>query len=319
MSPQLLVTNRHVVESKTNNLSYTIVQVTEDGKRTLVGGAIVKRSPVLEEDLALIKLDQPIQGRPLPINLDGGLEDDEVTVLGFPLAFQKGEHILASGGLVRALDIERPWFYVSAQLERGNSGGPCVDRFGNVVGVAFAAKHLESSAINASRFRDQGVVVKAKPLIEFLKAYDDEFELLEPSLVPLSNRQALTASVRDSVLLVKSWKSPTEKFANQNRSAIDVLRPSQRRDIVKEFATLKENRLYPDDWCPHCNGTAVCRCGNRFCKRGQIENRKQVLARTDPNTGKKFYRWIRTYSRCKTCGGDDAVKCQACIDGKLRE
>jgi len=275
VSPQLLVTNRHVVESKTNNLSYTIVQVTDDGKRTLVGGSIVKRSPVLEEDLALIKLDKP--------------------------------------------DDERPWYYVSAQLEHGNSGGPCVDKFGNVVGVAFAVTHLEKSSIGASRYHDRGVVVKAQPLVEFLKAYDSEFDFLKPSVVPLSSRQALTADVRDSVLLVKSWKSPTERVGDGNRSDLEVLRPSQRRNIIKEFATLKENRLYPDDWCPHCNGSAVCKCSNRFCKRGQIENRKQVLLRVDPNTGRKSYRWVRTFERCTTCGGDDAVKCRVCRDGKIRE
>jgi len=319
VSPQLLVTNRHVVESKTNKLSYTIVQVTDDGKRTLVGGSIVKRSPVLEEDLALIKLDKPIAGRPLPINDGGVLEDDEVTVLGFPRAFEKGEHILASGGLVRSIDNERPWYYVSAQLERGNSGGPCVDRFGNVVGVAFAVKNLEKSSIGGGQYFDRGVVVKSEPLVEFIKAYNPEFKFLKPSEVPQSSRQTLTASVRDSVLLVKSWKSPTERFENRNRSALDVLRPDQRRDIIKEFATLKENRLYPDDWCPHCNGSAVCKCNNRFCKRGQIENRKQVVSRVDPTTGRKSYRWVRTYERCATCGGDDAVKCWACRDGKIHE
>jgi len=319
VSPQLLVTNRHVVESKTNKLSYTIVQVTDDGKRTLVGGSIVKRSPVLEEDLALIKLDKPIAGRPLRINDGGVLEDDEVTVLGFPRAFEKGEHILASGGLVRSIDNERPWYYVSAQLERGNSGGPCVDRFGNVVGVAFAVKNLEKSSIGGGQYFDRGVVVKSEPLVEFIKAYNPEFKFLKPSEVPQSSRQTLTASVRDSVLLVKSWKSPTERFENRNRSALDVLRPDQRRDIIKEFATLKENRLYPDDWCPHCNGSAVCKCNNRFCKRGQIENRKQVVSRVDPTTGRKSYRWVRTYERCSTCGGDDAVKCWACRDGKIHE
>ena len=319
VSPQLLVTNRHVVESKTNNLSYTIVQVTDDGKRTLVGGSIVKRSPVLEEDLALIKLDKPIMGRPLPIDDDGVVEDEEVTVLGFPRAFEKGEHILASGGSVRSIDEERPWYYVSAQLEHGNSGGPCVDRFGNVVGVAFAVTNLEKASFNTSRYRDRGVVVKAQPLVEFIKAYDREFKFLEPSEAALPSRQALTANVRDSVLLVKSWKSPTERFGNTGRSTLDVLRPSQRRNIIKEFATLKENRLYPDDWCPHCNGSAVCKCTNRFCKRGQVQDRKQVVSRIDPNTGQKSYRWVRTFERCTTCGGDDAIRCRVCRDGKIRE
>ena len=149
--------------------------------------------------------------------------------------------------------------------------------------------------------------------------YNPAFKFLKPSVVPLSSRQTLTASVRDSVLLVKSWKSPTERFENSNRSALDVLRPSQRRNIIKEFATLKENRLYPDDWCPHCNGSSVCKCTNRFCKRGQIENRKQVVSRVDPNNGRKSYRWVRTYERCTTCGGDDAIKCSYCRDGKIRE
>ena len=319
VSPQLLVTNRHVVESKSNNLSYTIVQVTDDGKRTLVGGSIVKRSPVLEEDLALIKLDRPIPGRPLPIFLNPVSEDDEVTVLGFPRAFEKGEHILASGGSVRSIDTEKPWFFVSAEMQPGNSGGPCVDRFGNVVGVAFAVTNEARSDFGSSQFYQRGLVVKAKPLIDFLKAYDSDFEFLEASKVPISSRQNLTAAVRDSVLLVRSWKSPTERFENRDRGGINELLIKPRRDIVKEFATLKEHRLYPDDWCPHCKGSGMHRCPNRFCKRGQVESRKKVLSHVDPNTGQKHYRWTRQFSRCPTCRGEDAVGCEYCRDGKIRE
>ncbi len=319
VSPRLLVTNRHVVESRTNNLSYTIVQVTDDGKRTLVGGSIVKRSPVLEEDLALIKLDKPVSGQPLPIFHAPVVEDDAVTVLGFPRAFEKGEHILASGGSVRSIDAEKPWFYVSAELEPGNSGGPCVDNCGNVVGVAFAVTNRAKSDFSSTQFYKRGVVVKAKPLIEFIRAYDNSFEFPEVREVPISNRQDLTAAVRDSVLLVRSWKSPTERFENRGRGGINELRFNPRRDIVKEFATLKEHRLYPDQWCPHCNGSGRYRCPNRFCKRGRVENRKQVLDRIDPNTGREYYRWAREYSRCGTCGGEDVVRCEFCRSGKIGE
>ena len=56
VSPTLLLTNRHIVQSKDNDLSYTVTRFLEDGSPELVGGKIVKWSVIHEEDLALVEL-----------------------------------------------------------------------------------------------------------------------------------------------------------------------------------------------------------------------------------------------------------------------
>ena len=85
-----------------------------------------------------------------------------------------------------------------------------------------------------------------------------------------------------------------------------------------EFSSAKflANHMHPDVWCFQCRGTAVLKCPNLHCVRGEIEKRRPFLARVDPNTGKKFYGTERYFVRCPTCGGDDKLKCPHCVEGK---
>lgn len=321
VTPDLVVTNRNVVQSADNNLSYTITQYTEDGEPTLVGGSVVKWSPVQEEDIAIIRLDQKVQSEPLRIIDDEGeaVVGSEITVLGFPDAFKSGEHLLASGGKIEAFNASKSWFSLSASLLRGNSGGPCVDTYGNVCGVAFETDRDELSTF-ANRNKDQynrpGIAVSASPLIQFIKSVDPTFEQLPPRWESALNRQELAEQIRPSVFLVKSWKSPLSRQGNGALTELD-LGTKELQNL--ESATLRENRLYPDVWCFYCKGTGGLRCPNSGCIRGSIEIRKPVVIGVDPNTGRNIYRINRYNERCKTCNGHDGIKCPHCIGGKLKE
>ena len=320
VTPELVVTNRSVVQSAENNLSYTITQFQEDGKPTLVGGSVEKWSPVQEEDLAIIRLDHDIDSEPLRIIDDDGnaVVGTEITVLGFPEAFSTGEHLLASGGEIETFDSSKSWFSLTANLLRGNSGGPCVDMYGNVCGVAFEKdRHdVATFADRAGRqYEQRGIAVSGAPLIQFIKSVEPNYNQLPPRNEEVLGRGQLAEQVRPSVFLIKSWQPPRNRV-NANRNQPEQfgaeLRASERRTL--EAATMKENRLFPDLWCYNCRGEGVVKCNN--CTHGSIEIRKPTYTGLDMQ-GNRNYRIERHSHRCKTCKGTGSLNCPFCVEGKL--
>ncbi len=321
VTPELVVTNRNVVQSAENNLSYTITQFQEDGKPTLVGGSVEKWSPVQEEDLAIIRLDRDVDGEPLRIIDDDGdaVVGTEITVLGFPEVFSTGEHLLASGGEIEMFDRSKSWFSLTAELLRGNSGGPCIDMYGNVCGVAFEKDRYDIAtfADRAGRqYEKRGTAVSATPLVQFIKSVEPDYEQLPPKNEEVLSRQRLTEQVRPSVFLIKSWKPPLNRVnvdINQADRFGEELRASELRTL--EAATMKENRLFPDLWCYNCRGAGALKCKN--CTRGTIETRKPTYTGRDAQ-GNPNYRIERHSQRCKTCSGSGSLKCPFCVNGKLK-
>jgi hypothetical protein len=318
VTPELVVTNRNVVQSANNDLSYTITQYQQDGQPKLVGGAVEKWSPVREEDIAIIRLDQNVVGEPLRIIDDDGDASvgTDITVLGFPDVFSTGEHLLASGGQIEGFDRSKSWFSLTANLLKGNSGGPCVDMFGNVCGVAFEKDRNDISTFADRKgrpYEKQGVAVSASPLVQFIKSVDPDYQQLPPRNEEALSRQKLTEQIRPSVFLIKSWKPPLNRQADAERFG-EELRASELRTL--ESATMKENRLLPDIWCFNCRGEGTVKCSNPNCTRGSIGTRKPVLIGRDAQ-GKNLYRVEVRSHRCTTCGGDDRLKCPYCVNGKL--
>lgn len=322
----LVVTNRHVVKSKSNDLSYTITQFLSDGSPKLVGGSIVRWSPVLEQDLAMIKLDRPVAAAPMIIDPNELIVDDEVTVIGFPNTAVNGEHILASVGFVEDVNKDLPWLHLSSRLQPGSSGSPCVDMAGNVLGVAFARESI-AGRVSGNNYSGKSLAVDTKSLIEFVKSVKPEFEFSEIKKEGYKSKIELCEKTRQSVFLIKSWIPPTTRVDERNSrygSSRLTLDPSEDkngwsfRKSEKEIATLRENSLYPDMWCPYCLGAAAMKCPEKLCKRGSVEKRKSVLAGHYPNNGGPIYRIDKEYVRCPTCRGKGKLRCPHCDEGVLK-
>ena len=321
----LVMTNRHVVQSKSNDLSYTITQFRDDGSPKLVGGSIIKWSPVLEQDLAMIKLDKSVAAKPMPIDPNKLALDDEVTVIGFPKTAINGEHISASSGFVERIDSDLPWVQVSSRLQPGSSGSPCVDMGGNVLGVAFASDILGRQM--AASYRGKSLAVNNKSLIEFIKSVKPDFEFQKINDEAYENKIELCDKTRESVFLIKSWMPPTTRFEERNSrysppqltlNSSDSRPSSTWRNTEMEIATLRENSLYPDVWCPYCHGSSSLNCPERLCIRGKVERRKTTRVGFNPNSGEPIYRTDRYYAACPTCSGTDKVKCPYCDNGVLK-
>jgi S1-C subfamily serine protease len=125
-----LVTNRHVITNASQ------IQVNTWDGRSL--DAVVSRVTYYS-DLALVVVDGdlPLVGMLAPRDAEAG---DDVTVVGFPLG---GQQIVAKGDVLdyvigANLGGSTQVMRLSTTVQPGNSGGPVIDRRGEVVGVVYA-------------------------------------------------------------------------------------------------------------------------------------------------------------------------------------
>jgi S1-C subfamily serine protease len=124
-----IITNHHVVD-QCNRMTFQIRgQLAVDANILSINEAT---------DLALLTADVPRAGSARfrggsPVRLG-----DEVVVFGFPLLGDLSSQGNITYGIVSALsglndDLSR--MQITAQIQPGNSGGPVMDRSGNIVGV----------------------------------------------------------------------------------------------------------------------------------------------------------------------------------------
>src|SRR5262245_34776476 len=121
----LIATNHHVIGE-----GRAIVVETADGKKH---PAVAVHAHDRNLDLAVVRVD--VKGLPiLPLADSSKLKDGQALVaVGNPHGLK---HSVVSGVLSGKRDIEgRSMLQLAMPVERGNSGGPVVDREGRVVGV----------------------------------------------------------------------------------------------------------------------------------------------------------------------------------------
>lgn len=127
----LLLTNHHVIADKEK-----IQVLLDDGD--LVNAEVVSSDP--ENDIALLRVSAIRE--PLALLRKNGLQrGDEVVVLGYPLVPLQGIEQKATFGRVNALSGLRGderYAQMDAPIQPGNSGGPMLNRRGEVVGVVSA-------------------------------------------------------------------------------------------------------------------------------------------------------------------------------------
>lgn len=123
-------------------------------------------------DLALIRTQ--VSSDAVARLRDGARLGEDVSVFGFPLSgllastgnFTRG-NITAAAGLA---DDTR-YFQISAPVQPGNSGGPLLDRYGNVVGIVVAKLNAISVAtVTDDIAQNVNFAIKASIAESFLQA-----------------------------------------------------------------------------------------------------------------------------------------------------
>ena len=131
-----IITNNHVIQG----CRYIKVQ----SKGEVIDTKILATDP--RTDLALIKTSGTPSGHfALSTNTPEELQD--VIVAGYPFGDEISSSIKFTQGIISSLsgiDNNYSEIQIDAALQPGNSGGPIVDEFGNVIGVAVAKLDLET-------------------------------------------------------------------------------------------------------------------------------------------------------------------------------
>ncbi len=190
----LIVTNHHVIEGG------TVIEVHQGN--TVHRATVVARDAA--NDLAVLKTD--LKGQPLRLaSARESVRGDEVLTLGFPLEDVQGRNQKATFGRINALtgiNDDSRFIQIDIPVQPGNSGGPLINKRGEVVGV------VTSTLGSAALFRSEGII--PQNVNYAVKA--DYISVLLPSLAATVSEdsrpgQELSDIVRaseDSVFLIVS-------------------------------------------------------------------------------------------------------------------
>lgn len=129
---RLVLTNRHVVKGAEK------VMVGTDAE-TLLPSVSYKIASDL--DLAVVECPESLKAPPLRLATRPLNPGAEVIALGFPLGLSK----VITRGVVSA--VEDQYVLFDAPISSGNSGGPVVNQFGEVIGVATMGSQSRGAAV----------------------------------------------------------------------------------------------------------------------------------------------------------------------------
>jgi S1-C subfamily serine protease len=125
-----LITNHHVVDNCDS------ISIRKPGSPAIETDLIAKNA---ESDLALLKARSWAGNAVAPLRAGTAIRaGDEIVVYGFPLTGSLASEGNVVAGYVTALsglEDDQKSMQISAPVQLGNSGGPLLDRSGNVVGV----------------------------------------------------------------------------------------------------------------------------------------------------------------------------------------
>ena len=157
-----LITNAHVVNG-CSQVATALHGLKDEG-------TVVARDKA--NDLALIRTHVSSQS---VAHIRGGARlGEDVSVFGFPLAgflassgnFTRGNITAAAG-----LQDDTRYFQISAPVQPGNSGGPLLDRYGNVVGIVVAKLNaLAVASVTDDLAQNVNFAIKASIAESFLTA-----------------------------------------------------------------------------------------------------------------------------------------------------
>jgi S1-C subfamily serine protease len=153
VTPAVVVTNAHVVEGN----SSVMVRMS-DG--TTLPARVERRSP--EVDIAIVRINQPRDGQPaISIGtVKGARPGQEVIAIGSALGMLQNT---VTRGIVSAVRNAGGVILIQtdAAINRGNSGGPLIDRTGHVIGITTLKMAANSESLGFAVAIDH-----AAPLLE---------------------------------------------------------------------------------------------------------------------------------------------------------
>ncbi len=187
-----IITNHHVIDG------------CGDVKVHIKGQTFVstKIADDIRNDLAILKISQK-PGHVFPLSTNSPFPLQDIIVAGFPFGERVSSSLKFTQGIVSSVSgigNDYSQIQIDAALQPGNSGGPILDEFGNVVAVAVAKLSLEKI------LKDFGVVpentnfgVKASAVKNLMEGNQISFK--SPNVEVLSKQNLSQAATAGTVFL----------------------------------------------------------------------------------------------------------------------
>lgn len=157
-----VVTNYHVVEGCKR---FTVRRDTSTFDASL-------QATTDRNDLALLKVDTVVSS--LPVLRPSAALGEDIMIAGHPLANILGHDLIVASGQVNSLaglNNDPSILQISAPVQPGNSGGPVIDRAGNIVGVVVAKVNvLKLASVTGDFAQNVNFAIKPEVLRMFLDA-----------------------------------------------------------------------------------------------------------------------------------------------------
>ena len=173
-----------------------------------------------QNDLALLK----IEGEPahvFALSLDGSFPLQDVIVAGFPFGDRVSSTLKFTKGIVSSvagLGNNYSEIQIDAALQPGNSGGPIIDDYGNVVAVAVSKLDMKKI------LKDYGVIpentnfgVKASVVRNLMQGNAVTFKAPNTDMVPKSK---LSQFVTDGTVYLTCWMTTAQIQELKNRKVL---------------------------------------------------------------------------------------------------
>ena len=144
-----IATNYHVIEEA------KVIQVEfdfEDGREAFPASVIQVDK---DNDLAILKVDLNNRDLQLPYTVNNKLQEvgTKIFALGYPYADVMGNEIKYSDGSINSrtgIKGDVRFYQISAPVQPGNSGGPCFNEKGDLIGIV-------SMGLNNEMYQNQNV------------------------------------------------------------------------------------------------------------------------------------------------------------------
>ena len=204
-----IITNNHVIDG-CNNIRTQSLDVNLDAK-------LVATDPKI--DLALLKIKNNSTSY-FPINDTDIYEDQEVIVAGYPFGDRISSTIKITRGVISSLagiGDDYSQFQIDAAVQPGNSGGPVVDEYGNMIGVAVSKlsykKILEDYDVVPE---NTNFAIKASSVQNLMTG--NSIKITAPNWKTIT-RRARTKGIKEATVHLTCWmtKAQLEKVRKSDK------------------------------------------------------------------------------------------------------
>lgn len=188
-----ILTNSHVIhgaseiEVELNNETYKAKLLEEDK----------------QNDIALLKIDKNDTSH-INLNQNEIKKGTNICALGYPLVNLQGKELKATFGNVNSLSGFQgdPRFYqMDSAIQPGNSGGPLLDKFGNVIGIVTAKlNQLATYKVSGSFNQNVNYALKINYVVPLLKKHNIKFSKFTTSNI--SNEMMVEKASKSVVFIV---------------------------------------------------------------------------------------------------------------------